>query len=210
MEHHGLRYKVFAYLSAISGLHAYGAIFGILFACGLGLPIPEDVTLLAAGFLASGDNITLWGAILVTFVGVLTGDIILFGIGRRYGRKVFAWPLFRKVFTPDRIKSSTVRIKNHAKMLCFWARFAPGVRSATFLMCGILGVPFSTFIIQDGLAALISVPVIVGAGYWFGNNLEDAFKFAKRLNIGIIVVLSVILIIVAIRAHRAKKAGESA
>ena len=44
--------KAFIFLIGLSGFQAYVIILAVLFACGLGLPIPEDITLFAAGFLA--------------------------------------------------------------------------------------------------------------------------------------------------------------
>src|SRR6056297_108620 len=94
------------FLSGMSGGTAYFTILGVLFICGLGVPIPEDITLIAAGILASVETISLSGAIVAGFFGVLIGDALLFNIGRFYGRRVFKLPLFRQVFTPERIEKA--------------------------------------------------------------------------------------------------------
>src|SRR4051812_37162277 len=39
-------------LSSTTGLVAYLAVFGILVACGLGIPMPEDISLIIGGYLA--------------------------------------------------------------------------------------------------------------------------------------------------------------
>ena len=67
--------KAFIFLIGLSGFQAYAIILAVLFACGLGLPIPEDITLFAAGFLAFKGRISLAGAIAVGMVGVLIGEI---------------------------------------------------------------------------------------------------------------------------------------
>jgi membrane protein DedA with SNARE-associated domain len=36
--------------------YKYGAMFGILFLCGLGLPVPEELTLAASGLLVGWDK----------------------------------------------------------------------------------------------------------------------------------------------------------
>ncbi len=193
------------FFAGLSGVQAYGLVLGVLFACGLGVPIPEDITLIAAGFLASTGNITLSGAFIAGFIGVLVGDVFLFTIGRRYGRAVFAWPGFRRVFTEERIKKAEVRIQKNAYFICFMARFMPGLRSPIFLMCGILKVRFSVFFCLDGLAAVLSVPLWVFAGYWFGNNIEGALKFAREANIVIIGALVVGVLFLFFRHRRSKR-----
>ncbi len=179
-------HRAIEFLSALSGFHAYGLIFGVLFVCGMGVPIPEDITLITAGLLAGQGKISLSGAMIVGFVGVLIGDTILFLIGQKYGRRVFTWPVFNKIFTEERVVKSELQIMTHAKKICFTARFMPGLRAPIFLTAGIMKVPFKTFFFQDGLAALVSVPVWIYLGYWFSDNIDAALKYAKDINVIII------------------------
>lgn len=152
----------------------YCTIVGILLVCGLGLPIPEDLTLLVAGLLAANHKISLVGGMVAGFIGVLSGDLILFTLGRKFGKRVFSLPGLRKIFTPPRILAAERRIRGNGPFICFIARFLPGLRSAIFATSGALGVRLSTFLLLDGLAALLSVPLWVYVGYWFGTHFEDA------------------------------------
>ena len=63
-------------LSQLDGFAAYSAIVGLLLICGLGVPLPEDITLIAAGILASPavGSISLPGAMIAGFFGVMIGD----------------------------------------------------------------------------------------------------------------------------------------
>src|ERR1700733_11378159 len=86
-------------VSNLEGLTAYATIFGVLFGCGLGIPIPEDLTLVTAGYLAYLENIDLGWAIVVCLVGVLSGDFLLFTLGRLFGKRIFALPGIRFILT---------------------------------------------------------------------------------------------------------------
>lgn len=183
--------EIFNFISHLSGVTAYGTIVGILLICGLGVPIPEDITLLAAGLLASSGQISLSGALLAGFFGVLIGDAILFFMGRKFGRKVFALPGLRRIFTLDRTQAAEARIRRDGPFICFIARFLPGLRSPVFAMAGALGVKRRTFFLLDGFAALISVPVWVYLGYWFGNNFDEAMKHAENVQISVFIALLV-------------------
>lgn len=70
--------KLLSFLSGFSGPMAYTVILGVLLACGLGVPIPEDITLIGAGLLAGLGKISLAGALIAGFIGVLIGDAFLF------------------------------------------------------------------------------------------------------------------------------------
>lgn len=199
-----LAYKVIHFVTSVSGFEAYALILGVLFICGMGVPIPEDITLISAGILAGQQQITFTGALIAGLVGVMIGDTILFCVGQKYGRKVFTWPVFNRIFTEARVASAEERITKHAKKICFTARFMPGLRAPIFLTAGIMKVPFRVFFLQDGLAALISVPIWIYLGYWFAENIGKALKIAKEVNFVIISVI-VIGIVGYFIVHRKKR-----
>lgn len=176
-------------LSNLSGPSAYCMIIGILFICGLGIPIPEDITLLVAGLLSAAGSISLTGALVAGFIGVMAGDSLLFFMGRRYGRRIFSLPGLRRIFTPERTFAAEDRIRRNGPFICFIARFLPGLRSPVFAMAGALGVRPSTFFLLDGFAAMISVPVWVYLGHWFGSNFDRALETAQQVQIYIFIGL---------------------
>src|SRR5438270_1067061 len=64
----------------------YLGLLVVLVLCGLGLPLPEDVALLAGGFLAHRGVTRLPITLGVSFLGVITGDNSLFFLGRHLGQ----------------------------------------------------------------------------------------------------------------------------
>ena len=78
----------------------YVGIFLVLFVAGLGVPIPEEAPILAAGVLASQEIIRWWLALAVCFVGVLAGDIVLYWVGHHWGEHILEWRLTRCILTP--------------------------------------------------------------------------------------------------------------
>jgi membrane protein DedA with SNARE-associated domain len=187
-------HSIINFLSGLDGFTAYGAIVGLLLVCGLGVPLPEDVTLIAAGILSTLGSVTLPGAIAAGLFGVLVGDAFMFSLGRIYGRRAFRLPIIRSIMTPKRIPLAERKVIRNSKFICFTARFLPGLRSPIFLTSGILGVPALTFFSLDGAAALISVPLWIFGGRFFGENLDVTLKYAERVQfslLGVIVLLIV-------------------
>jgi membrane protein DedA with SNARE-associated domain len=185
--------KLITFLAGFSGPAAYAAILGILLACGLGLPVPEDITLIAAGMLAALKSISLFGAMLTGFAGVLAGDCILFFVGRKFGARVFLLPFFRTIFTESRIAIARRRVLSNSKFICFTARFLPGLRAPIFLTSGVMGVSPIIFILLDGTAALISVPLWVYLGWILGDNLDHALATALRAQKFVLIIMVVVV-----------------
>ncbi|MBK9293478.1 MAG: DedA family protein [Oligoflexia bacterium] len=179
-------------VSQLEGGYAYGTIFGILFACGMGLPVPEDITLVIAGYLSYLENIELLTAMIVCMVGVLVGDAILFGLGRIYGKRILKLPVFRSLLTPTRLQYMTEKFQRNSRKVCFLARFMAGLRAPTYLAAGISGVKLSTFLIMDTLAAIISVPLWVYLGFYFGGEIDVAFHYMRRAERYILLALALI------------------
>src|SRR5262249_56020539 len=85
------------------GAMAYLSIFAVLVACGLGVPVPEDISLILGGFLVFKGVANLWGMVATGFLGVLVGDSLIYLAGRRVGLRVrtgHGW--LARVVTPPR------------------------------------------------------------------------------------------------------------
>ncbi len=204
MEPTGLSSKIFiclgskasliSCLSGFSGLAAYGVILGVLFLCGFGIPIPEDIILIAAGILAALGKISLIGAMLAGLFGVLVGDTFCFCLGRYMGQDVFKLPLLKKLMPAHRVKKAEKKIQENSKFICFIARFLPGLRSPIFITSGVMGVKPLIFIALDGAAALISVPLWVYVGWWIGEEWDQNLKLVKRMHIYLFIAIAIIFV----------------
>lgn len=186
------------FLLSFHGPSPYLVVFGILLLCGLGLPIPEDITLFAGGLIAYYGVADVWTMIVVCFVGVMLGDSIAYWLGSKFGRALTKKWLFRKLLPEERLNLVQKKLHERGNKLIFAARFMPGLRAPIFFTAGSLHLPFRVFFFYDGLAAMISVPAIVGAIYYFGDSLDTVVRYIKRIEYGIIfVILAAILAILA-------------
>jgi len=183
----------------------YAAIFVILLACDLGIPIPEDITLIAGGILTYYGVCDVWLMIAVGLLGVLIGDSIMYFLGHRFGRKLLKkWP-FRTLLDEKRIDSIRTRLHKHGAQLLFNARFMPGVRSTVFFASGVLHYPYRKMLLYDGAAALLSVPAIVYSVFYFGDFLESVIQYIKKAEAGIIVVIVLVLVVAGFKFWKKRK-----
>lgn len=180
-------------LSGTHGFLAYVAIFGILVACGLGVPLPEDISLILGGFLSHKGSASLPVMMAVGFLGILAGDSLIFLAGRRLGSQVGRSPtgFFARIVTPEKRAKVEGLFALHGQKIVMAARFLPGVRAVTYFTAGSAGMAYWRFIVWDGLAALLSAPVFVWLGFHFGDKLDyaiDRMKEGQLAVIGTIVV----------------------
>ncbi|WP_257449915.1 DedA family protein [Archangium lipolyticum] len=163
------------------GFLAYAAVFGVLVACGLGVPLPEDISLILGGFLAHKGAASLSMMMLIGFAGILVGDSLIFLAGRRLGSQVGRSPsgFFARVVTPEKRARVEGMFALHGQKIVMIARFLPGVRAVTYFTAGSAGMSYWRFIFWDGLAALLSAPFFVWLGFHFGDKLDYGIELLK-------------------------------
>jgi membrane protein DedA with SNARE-associated domain len=185
----------------------YVAVFAALAAGGLGVPVPEELTQLTAGALAHEGVLDVRLAIPVVWAGILLGDSVLFFLARRHGPRLLDTRAARRVLTPARRE----RLESHFRRHAFWtvaaARHAGGVRFAAFALAGASGVRPATFLLADGLSALVSVPLVVGAGWLFWEHLSKAQHGVRLVELAVLALLAVgVDVAVLVRRRRARAA----
>jgi len=198
--------KFFFYLTDLSGpVSSYFIIFGVLLACGVGFPLPEDVPLIAAGYLIWDGTLDWSWTIFVTMTGVLIGDTILFYFGRKMGTRLLMSGKVKSLIKPKKLRRTQAYFRKYGDKLIFFARFVAGFRAAAFFLAGSMKMKYRRFIFLDGLAAAVSVPVWIGLGYGlgrtFGEEISQILRQMKHLKTGFTVVVIAILLSVLLRSY---------
>ena len=166
----------------------YVALYGVLVSAGVGVPFPEELTQLTAGYLAREGVVAFWPALVAAYAGILTGDYLLFRLGRKHGRRMLESPRIARVFTAKRRAWLECHFERHDFLTIMAARHASGFRLPTFALAGASGVRSRTFLLADGLSALLSVPLVVGLGYFFATQIEVVKKRVHEVELGVAVL----------------------
>ncbi len=197
-----------------SPLSLWGPFF-VLVLCGLGLPVPEDIVLVAAGALGVIDE-RHWievGALM--YAGVMLGDSTIFLAGRYFGARLRNSRWFQRYFSEKKQAKVENLFDRYHNWVLFVGRFLPGLRAPIFFTAGSTRVTFWKFFLLDGLAALISVPFFVWLGHWLWIKFQDDIVQLDRvlsrtqsytMLVGLLLTSVVVLIItIQIRRMRARK-----
>lgn len=175
--------------------NGYVAVFIALMICGAGLPLPEDITLVAGGVIAGLGYANVHVMFALTMFGVLLGDAAIFLLGHHYGARMLKWRLVARVLTPTRYAQVQEKFDRYGNRMLFFARFLPGMRTTVYITAGTTHrVSFWRFLLIDTLAALISVPFWVYLGYIGANNHEWLVKWMHRGQTSLWVVLGILLV----------------
>lgn len=188
---------------AYEPFYVYTFIVLFMTASSFGLPIPEEITLVSAGVVAhmaltpemypppypGAEGVSLITLSIVCFLAVLGSDLLIYFLGRTYGKKIV-----RSKFVMNRIGQERFnKINEFFQKYSFWAcgifRFTPGIRFPGHLSCGMMEIPLWKFILVDGTAALFSVPTQVILVAIYGQVIMAKFKEFKIIIISVFGVL---------------------
>lgn len=207
---------LFNLVGSTSGVFAYLVVFGILLVCGLGLPLPEDVSLILGGYLVHSGKAELLPMMLTGYLGIIIGDSMIFTFGRRLGSKVGQKPsgFFARIVTPEKRARVEQLFKKHGEKIIMLARFLPGVRAVTYFTAGSVGMKWSRFALYDSIAALGSAPIFVFLGYKFGGELDALISAIKRGQRNVLIAMVLIGLVAFLisrwRARREQQLNEEA
>lgn len=182
-------------LITIFAENGYAAVFIALMICGAGLPLPEDITLVAGGVIAGLGYANVHVMVALTMFGVLLGDVGIFLLGHHYGARMLQWRFVARVLTPARYAKVQEKFDRYGNRMLFFARFLPGMRTTVYVTAGTTHrVSFLRFLLIDSLAALISVPFWVYLGYFGANNHEWLAKWLRRGQSSLWALVSIVLL----------------
>lgn len=150
----------------------YIVLFGLLFACGLGLPLPEDIPLMIAGALVAKGKMHLAIAGIAAWCGIIGGDIMLYHLGKKFGLEITRLPFVGKHLTKARIERVEEMFDKYGIGVVGVGRLFAGVRGAMVVAAGAIRFNFVKFIITDGIAAIVSGGFFLTVGYYLGTKLN--------------------------------------
>jgi len=186
---------IFNFLIVHSEFFIYSVIFLLLFLGGLGLPLPEDLIILAGGYLAYEGYAHLYMVIPIAIFGAVVGDFTVYFIGRSFGEGFIRFRYPKRFLS----KKNLVKIRNyfsrHGNKTIFFARFVAGFRMAVYLVAGTLKISIPRFIFVDSLGAFISVPIVVFLGYFFAEQITLLLLIINRLKFSILFILIIFCVL---------------
>ncbi len=172
----------------------YIGLFALLILGGIGLPFPEDATLLLTGILVAQEVIEPVRAILVVYLGLLLTDFMLYLVGKKYGRRVVEHKRFHRIISPKNLAKVEEKVKTWGIWAIFLGRHVVGLRAQLFLVAGIMRIPAVKFLIVDAASALVTIGIWGGIGYWGGNSIPAWVKDLKRIeHIGGLVLIGLLV-----------------
>jgi len=158
-------------------------------------PIPSEIVLPFAGFVASDGDANLIGMIVAATIGSLVGALILYGVSAwvgpdRVGQFVIRYGRWLRLTTDDVVKAERWfdRYSNRAVLVC---RCIPLIRSLISIPAGFRRMPLGQFVVYTTIGSAIWNSALIGAGYLLRSSwhdVEPVLSWFQYIVVAVIVV----------------------
>jgi membrane protein DedA with SNARE-associated domain len=186
-----------------------GPFLGLIL-CGLGLPLPEETFLLAAGFLLHKGKVEFVPITFLCSLAILLGDSLPFFLGRRYGMRALEMPWVSRVLHPERFQRFRRRFDAHGNWAIFCCRFLPMLRIPGYFMAGTLGMRYSRLVFLDMLGILLTVPASIWIGQIFAEQTDRLEQAFGDLHLLLALLVFVLVLVMVIRLRWARTSARPA
>ncbi len=201
--------QIIGWVNSVITAIGYPGIMFFMFLESTMVPIPSEIIMPFAGYLAAQGTLAFWVVALLSAVASLLGSWFSYGIGY-YG----GIPLIKKfgkyvLLDEDRLKWTEKWFKKYGEGTIFVSRFIPVVRHLISLPAGIGKMHKFKFSVYTFLGALIWNTILLYLGFYLGENYLIIHKYSSIIDwivLGLIIAAIIYYIWhVALLVKREKK-----
>jgi len=190
----------------------YPGLFALIMLESTLVPIPSELVMPFAGYLAHTGEFSLPVILIINSVAALLGSGICYWIGKAGGKPLLLkYGKFIGVRRKD-IERTETYFSRHGKATILIGRFLPVVRHIISIPAGIARMPLPAFFLQTFIGATIWGSVLILIGYELGNWAVIAEKLKHvdlLLGLAILLVLLAFGIRFVLRRRREQGVGEN-
>ncbi|MEH0819469.1 MULTISPECIES: DedA family protein [unclassified Micromonospora] len=170
-------------------------------------PIPSEVVLAMAGYLASEGRFHLVVIVLAATAGSLLGALVLYWLGAALGEeRLKRWLDHIPLVDRDDLEKADRWFERYGRWAVLIGRVVPVVRSLVSVPAGANRMPLGEFVLLTTLGSGVWNTLIVGLGFALGSRWEDVDRYSSWFNYAIFAVFAVMIVTWAVKKIRKRRA----
>ena len=201
---------MFEWIAATIERLGYWGIAGLTLLENVVPPIPSEVVVPLAGFVAARGGLNFWGVVAAAAIGALAGAVGWYVAARSIG----AARLRRWVddhghwltLTCEDIDKSEQWFEKHGSWAVFVGRLVPGVRTFISVPAGFSGMRAAPFVLYSALGTIAWTLALAWAGTVLQSNFDLVGTYIDRVANVLLVAFVIYLAWRYVRVFRARAA----
>jgi membrane protein DedA with SNARE-associated domain len=190
------------------GTQGYWAIALLMLLENIFPPMPSELIMPFAGFVAARGDLHPVGVVTAGTVGSVLGALPWFFAARHWGGERLKQLADRHgrwlTVSREELDRAERWFARHGSLVLVFGRLLPGVRTLIAVPAGFTGIPLARFVAWSALGSLLWCTLLTGAGYLMQSRYE---QIAGVLDLMAKLVLASIAVAYAARVMRAGRRG---
>lgn len=186
--------KAITIVTAVIGTLGYPGVFLFMAIESACIPIPSEVVLVFAGFLAARGDFSIPAAMAAGLGGALTGSSLSYALGRFGGRALaLRWGKY-VLITEERLNLTQDWFQRYGGRAVFICRLITGLRAIVSIPAGLARMNFLRFLAYTTAGTGLWVVTAVLIGYFVGEEWQRIIHFLRRANEAVLIVVIVLAV----------------
>ncbi len=152
-------------LASWIGQYGYSAVFFLLIAGIVGLPVPDQMLLVVSGYCVLAKSMDLVPTMGVAILGSIVGITLSYALGRGSGSYLARIP-----FAANRLESARSWFERYGRWTLVFGFFIPGIRNLIGFTSGMMRLKIRHFAPYAYAGAVVSSVTCIAAGYFLGTQ----------------------------------------
>ena len=174
-------------------------------------PIPSEVIMPLAGFVAQQGGLSFWGAVAAGAVGSLAGAVGWYWVGRRVGeRRLRAWVDRHGrwlTLSGDDVDTAKRWFDRHGGFAVFVGRLVPGVRTLISVPAGFAAMPALPFLLYSAAGTALWTVALGVAGRMLGSQYERVSRVLEPAGAVVFGLIALLYVVRVVRWRRRPAGG---
>jgi membrane protein DedA with SNARE-associated domain len=189
---------VFDWITSVIARLGYLGVAALTFLENLFPPIPSELVIPLAGFVAAEGDLRLSLVIILGSVGSLAGAVVWYAVGKQIGEHRLRTWVDRHgkwlTLSVEDVDRAQLWFKRHGGAAVFFGRLMPGVRTFVSLPAGFSSMPLAPFLLYSALGTVIWTAALAYAGVVLQANfmaVGDYIDVATNVLLGALAIMLV-------------------
>jgi membrane protein DedA with SNARE-associated domain len=172
----------------------YPGIFALMAMESSIIPLPSELVMPPAGYLAHQGQMNIWIAIIIGTIGSLVGSYANYFAAHWLGRPLvlkygkYVW------ITEEKFAKVEKFFLNHGEISIFIGRLLPVIRHLISIPAGIAGMNHLRFSLYTLIGAGMWCTILAWIGYFIGKEQALIMKYSHQAVIGVIIFSAVLIV----------------
>jgi membrane protein DedA with SNARE-associated domain len=157
-------------------------------------PLPSEVILPLAGYVASQGKMNLVAAIVGATLGSYLGALALYVLGALLGRDRLRHIVDRlPLVDVSDVDKAEDWFRRYGSAAVFIGRFVPVVRSVISIPAGVERMPLWQFSVYTLLGSAVWNSIFIVGGYQLGDRWQDVGRYSDPINYAVLAIIALLL-----------------